>query len=255
MAAIASLAGADLRVAAQLAVAMIAFQVSIGALNDVLDAASDATRKPGKPIPAGVVSLAAGRSVVVGAASLGLLLTASFGPGLVAVTGLGLAVGYGYDLIAKGTAWSWVPFAFGIPLLPVFAWFGASGGIPGSFGILLPAAVVAGSALAIANSRADLERDRAAGLESVAGRLGSTRAWLVQAALMAVVVAVALGSLWSSGAAAPALAFATCASLVIVAGIGLGGGVDPSPERRERAWEVEAVGVAALAAAWLAGMS
>jgi 4-hydroxybenzoate polyprenyltransferase len=234
---------------------MVALQASIGALNDVVDAASDAGRKPGKPIPAGDVPADLGRAVMVLGASLGLVLAAPSGPGQIAIAGLVLAIGYAYDLRAKGTAWSWMPFAVGIPLLPVFAWFGATGTIPDAFGLLLPAGVAAGAALAIANALVDVERDRAAGLLSVARGLGEDRAWLVQAFLLAVVVAVALGSAWLDGTSLAFLALALVAGAVIVIGLAIGHGPGASPARRERAWEMEAVGVALLAAAWLAGIA
>jgi 4-hydroxybenzoate polyprenyltransferase len=234
---------------------MVALQASIGALNDVLDASADVDHKPGKPIPAGHVSTTAGRVVVVLGAGGGLALATPFGPGLVAIAGLGLVSGYGYDLFAKGTSWSWLPFALGTPLLPVFAWFGATGAIPAAFAILLPVAVLAGAALAIANARADLERDAAAGLVSVATRIGPERSWRVQAALLAVVIVVALGSLGVSGASVPAVAVAGGASLAIGLGLGWGSGTNATAARRERAWEIEALGVALLAAAWLAGIA
>lgn len=230
----------------------MALQASIGALNDVLDASFDADRKPGKPIPAGQVTPTAGRVVVVFGAGLGLVLATPFGPGLVAIAGLGLLIGYGYDLVAKGTSWSWLPFALGTPLLPVFAWFGAVGRLPALFAVLLPAAIAAGMALAIANARADLERDRAAGLVSVAIRLGADRGWTVHAALHLGVILAALASLWISGADERAALTATGASLIIIAGVGWARGPEASAARRERAWEIEAVGVAVLAAAWLA---
>jgi 4-hydroxybenzoate polyprenyltransferase len=250
--AVALLAGAEALTAIRLGIAMVALQASIGALNDLVDAPLDAGRKVGKPIPTGQVSPGAGRTVMVGAAGLGLALTVPSGPGLVAVAGLVLAIGYGYDLVAKGTAWSWLPFAVGIPLLPVFGWYGARGSLPGLFNILLPAAVLAGAALAIANARADIERDRAAGLESVAIRLGSRGAWGVGAVLLAIVASVALGSAWLAGASAQAIFACVGAAVVLGAGVILGRG--SSPARRERAWEVQAVGVALLGAAWLWGI-
>jgi 4-hydroxybenzoate polyprenyltransferase len=250
--AIALVAGAEPWVALRLGGSMIGLQASIGALNDVLDAASDANRKPGKPIPAGLVSSTIGRAMVVLGAMAGLVLAAPIGPGLVALAGVVLAIGYAYDLRAKGTAWSWLPFAVGIPVLPVYAWFGATGALPAAFAILLPAGVAAGAALAIANARADLERDRAAGLRSVAERLGE-RAWAVHAVLLTAVVVVALVSAWLDGATLALLGVAGGASIVIATGLALGRG-GASPARRERAWEVEAVGVALLAAAWLAGI-
>ena len=198
---------------------MVALQASIGALNDVVDAPSDAGHKPGKPIPAGLVSPGIGRVVVVVGAGLGLALVTPSGPELMVVAGLILAIGYAYDVFAKGTAWSWVPLAVGIPLLPVFGWLGAAGRLPAPFAILLPAAVVAGTALAIANARADLERDTAAGLESVATMLGPARARSVHAALLAVVVLIALMSLWVGRPPSVAVGAAIGAAAVIGIGI------------------------------------
>jgi 4-hydroxybenzoate polyprenyltransferase len=233
---------------------MVALQASIGALNDIVDSASDAGRKPGKPIPSGVVSTAFARRFVALAAATGVALAAVSGPWLVMIATLILAVGYGYDVRAKGTRWSWVPFAFGIPLLPVFAWFGVAGRLPASFAILVPAAMVAGSALAIANTRADLERDTAAGQASVATWLGAGRAWAVSAVLFGVVFALALGSLWLWGAPSGSLGAAAGASAIIALGLALGFGESTPPSRRERAWQIQAAGVAVLAAAWLAGL-
>jgi 4-hydroxybenzoate polyprenyltransferase len=250
--AVALLAGADPAIAVRLGLAMLALQASIGALNDLVDAPFDAGRKPGKPIPAGLVSPALARAIVVGAAGLGLALAAPSGPGLVAVSGSILVIGYGYDLVAKGTAWSWLPFAIGIPLLPVFGWFGAVGTLPSLFAVLLPAAVMAGAALAIANSRADMDRDEAAGLASVAIRLGARRAWAVGSWLLAIVVVVALGSLWLRDA--PTLAVAATFGAVLPLGAGVVLGRTASATRRERAWELQAIGVALLAAAWLWGV-
>lgn len=251
---IALVAGGDPSTALRLGGSMVALQASIGALNDVLDAPADRDRKPGKPIPAGQVTATVGRAVVVLGAGLGFLLATPSGPWLVALAGLGLAIGYGYDLVAKGTSWSWVPFALGTPLLPVFAWYGATGSLAAPFAILLPTAAAAGAGLAIANARADLERDDAAGLVSVAARLGPERAWAVQAALLLAVDAVALLSLWLSGVAAPAAVSAIGASFVLVVGIAWARDRGASAARRERAWEIQAVGVALLAAAWLAGI-
>jgi len=247
------LAGGGASTAFRLGVAMLALQASIGALNDLVDAPIDAGRRPAKPIPAGLVSPGLARAVVVGAAGLGLALTVPSGPGTVALAGLGLAIGYGYDLAAKGTALSWVPFALGIPLLPVFGWFGVAGALPAPFAILLPTAVVAGAALAMANALADAERDRAAGIGSVAIRLATRRAWAVVASLDSIVAFVAIASLWLTGPPMPGLVAAVLASCLVLIGLGLG--QSPSSAQLERAWEIQAVGLALLGAIWLWGMA
>jgi 4-hydroxybenzoate polyprenyltransferase len=249
---VAVVAGANPPVALRLGVAMTALQASIGALNDVVDAPRDAGHKPGKAIPAGLVSATAARVVVVAAAAVGLGLSAPSGVPTIALAAAILSIGYGYDLVFKGTVWSWVPFAVGIPLLPVFGWLGSAGTVPASFAILIPVAVVAGSALAIANARADLERDTAAGVDSVAIRLGPSRSWAVGAGLLAFVVVAALVTLVRGDASTGAIALAGGAGVMVGVGVALGRRGDSA--RRERAWQLQAVGVALLAAAWLAGI-
>ena len=80
---------------------MLALQASIGALNDVVDAAADAGRKPGKPIPAGLVTAATARGVVVVAAGVGLVLAVATGTSTFVLAVAELVIGYGYDLVAK----------------------------------------------------------------------------------------------------------------------------------------------------------
>ncbi len=252
VAAVAVLAGGDAVTAARLGLAMSALQVSIGALNDIVDAPRDIGLKSRKPIPAGLVSARLAWVVVAAGGGLGVVLSAPSGLATLVLAALALAIGYSYDLVFKGTAWSWVPFAVGIPLLPVFGWLGSTGSLPPSFAVLLPVAVVAGTALAIANARADAERDAATGVDSVAIRLGPERAWAVHAALLAVAVATALLTLLARGAATPAILAATGAALVTAIGVAVGRNTDSS--RREWAWEIEAIGVGLLAAAWLAGI-
>jgi 4-hydroxybenzoate polyprenyltransferase len=255
VAAVALIAGADVALAARLGVSMTALQASIGALNDVVDADQDAERTHDKPIPAGLITADGGRVVVVVAAAVGLVLAAISGTGLLILAGLVLVVGFAYDLVAKGTAWSWVPFAVGIPILPVYGWYGATGGLADWFAVLLPAAVLAGTALAIANALADVERDRTAGTGSIAVRLGEERSWAVHVACWAVVIVLAIGWLvargeepWPAG-----IVLVLAASSVIAVGVGLGRRADA--HRRERAWEVEAVGAGLLAVAWLAAIA
>ena len=249
--AVAMVAGADAMTALRLGVSMTALQVSIGSLNDIIDAPRDAGRTPAKPIPGGLVSRSEAWAIAIGGAVLGLALALPSGVATVALAVAILVIGYAYDLGFKGTAWSWLPFAVGIPLLPVFGWLGATGGLPSSFAILLPVAVIAGAALAIANARADVERDAAAGVDSVATRLGIERSWAVNAGLLGAVTVVAVATLIAQGAPPVALLAALGAGVVIGIGVVLGRNADSVG--RERGWELEAVGVGLLAAAWLAG--
>jgi 4-hydroxybenzoate polyprenyltransferase len=237
-------------VAAGLGLAMVAHQAGIGATNDLVDAPRDAGHKPGKPIPAGLVSRRTARRIVVVVFAVGLVLAGvSGGVAAVTIAVVGVAIGLAYDLRLKGTAWSWLPFAAGVPLLPVFGWAGAAGWLPVAFLILVPAAFAAGAALAIANALVDVERDRAAASGSIALALGPSTARLINAGLvLAVGLAAVLSVVPLGGSASGGAAVAVAALLPVGAAVAAWGG---RATRRERAWELEAVGVALVAVAWL----
>lgn len=233
---------------------MTALQASIGALNDIVDASADAGHKPGKPIPRGLVSHRFAVGVVAAAAGAGLALALGSGWPLVVLAGVGLTIGYAYDLAAKGTAWSWLPFAVGIPILPLYGWFGAAGSVPGWFAALLPMAILVGAAVAIANARADLERDESAGRGSVAVRLGMTRSWWVGTVCLLAALAVALGWLTATGKLTwPGTGIVLLGSGIAVAGAWIAR--EASPATRERGWQALALGVAIVAISWVSLVS
>ena len=245
-------AGGDLPTAARLGLSMVALQASVGSLNDAIDAPSDAGRKPGKPIPAGLVRPAAAKGIAAIAGAAGVVLAVPSGPATVALALGLLALGYTYDLWFKGTAWSWLPFALAIPLFPTYGWLGAAGTLPPIWAVLLPTAVLAGTALALANATVDVERDRAAGLQSVATRLGRRRSRRLNLALLAVVWVLATATLWLAGQLVPwGLAVLVGGLAALIGWVSLGA---DDARARERGWEAQAVGVALLAAGWLAAM-
>lgn len=232
-----------------LGVSMSSMQFAIGALNDVVDAPADSGRVPPKPIPAGLVAPRTALVIVAAGVGVGVGMAAAVGPGVVLLALTVLAIGATYDLVAKGTPWSWLPFALGIPLLPVYGWYGATGALPPAFAALLPMAVLAGAALAIANARTDLDRDRASGTRSVASGLGDDRAWLLHLVLWVVTAVIAIGWLFVAGA--PALRTLLVGLAVLAVGVAVArthGGVGRA---RRWAWESEAVAGAAAAIAWL----
>jgi 4-hydroxybenzoate polyprenyltransferase len=235
--------------ALRLGVAMTSIQVAIGTVNDLVDAPADAVAKPAKPIPSGLVPPGVGRLVAGIAVGVAVVLSIPSGWGTVALGLVCLAVGLTYDFALKGTAWSWLPFAVGIPLLPVFAWYGAVGTLPATFAVLIPTAVAAGAALAIGNAIADLERDEASGVTSIATALDAERAWRAQVVLLGAVGLAAFVSAAALGATPGQLAIVAVAAVVPFAAALAGRG--RSPGGRERAWEAEAVGVALLAVAWI----
>ena len=246
------LAAGGVASALRLGLAMTALQFAIGALNDVVDAPADAGRIPPKPIPAGLVSASTGLIVATVAAIVGLALAWPSGPGLVLLGVIVLAIGAAYDLVAKGTPWSWLPFAVGIPILPVFGWYGAAGTLPGFFVVLVPMAILAGAGLAIANARVDVEDDTRAGVASVATALGPDRAWWINAALMAAATGLGIGFVGRASWAPP-----TVAAIAVGTGLvafGLSASRAGSVAARRRGWAAQAIGAAIAAVGWISGM-
>jgi 4-hydroxybenzoate polyprenyltransferase len=194
---------------------------------------------------------------VAAATAVAGLVLAAVSPVMVALAAVVLGIGLAYDLVAKGTAASWVPFAVGIPILPVYGWLGATGSLPDLFRLLVPVAAVAGAALAIGNALVDVERDRAAGERSVALVLGRGRASLLVLGLHLFVAAVAVLSLVVLEAPDGWVIVTGIAAAVPLIGALLGvlaaRGSDPAP--RERAWEVQAVGMGSLAVTWVAAVT
>ena len=177
----------------RLGISMTPIQFAIGAINDLVDVPVDHIGKPGKPIPAGLVSPTVARAIVGRRRRRGACCSPFLAGPASSSARRGSRSGSGTTSV-KGTRSSWLPFALGIPLLPVFGWYGAAGSLPAVFVVLVPAAANAGTALAIANAIVDMERDDAAGIESdcpVAGR-SVVRAWLV-VALHGVVAFLAIG--------------------------------------------------------------
>jgi 4-hydroxybenzoate polyprenyltransferase len=251
------LAGGEASTVIRLFLAMLGIQISIGALNDLVDAPLDAAAKPRKPIPAGLVRPRVAAILAGGGAAAGLMLSGVSGPATALVGACCLALGWTYDLRLSRTSLSWLPLAFALPLLPIHAWLGASGSVPPSLLALVPVGVLAGAGLAIANGLVDVERDAGIRRAALVVRLGRRRAWLVQTLLL--VVAAALGVMLAPNGV-PGSALATIRGFGLVGGSGalaIGAVVIGSsrPGVRERGWELEAFGVAGIAIAWIAGMS
>ena len=246
---LALLAGAPGGRAALLAIAMLAIQFSIGAVNDLSDAPADALAGRSKPLVDGRVPARLALGVAAATAAAGIALSALAGPfaALIAVAGYG--IGLAYDLRLKASAWSWLPYAAGIPLLPVFAWVGATGRLPGPMLALAGLGVLAGADLAIANSLADAERDAASGTATIARALGQGRALRLGALLSIAVGGTAAVSAVALAGPIPGT-WLTCAGAAVMAGgtwIGFRGYL-------QRGWEVQAVGLGILAAGWVASL-
>jgi 4-hydroxybenzoate polyprenyltransferase len=251
---LALVAGGAPRVAGGLALAMHGLQFAIGAFNDYFDVDIDVLAKPAKPIPAGLISRPGAALIGTLAGGGGLLVAAVYGaPELLLALAM-LACGLAYDLILKRGPLGWVCFAVALPLLPVYAWFGAAGVMPPRAELLLPLAALAGPALQLANGLVDLERDSAVGVRGLPGRLGRTGSLAVMAVLQSLVHAIAWLTLLLGAAALPGILLVVVAAGAMTL-VGLVLSTSGQPARREWGWRAQALGLALLAVAWLTAVS
>jgi 4-hydroxybenzoate polyprenyltransferase len=251
--ALATIAGADLSVSVRLAGGMLALQFAIGSANDLADARPDALGHPTKPIPAGLVAPGAARAIFAAAVLAGLFLAATVGGAALAVAIAGLGVGLLYDLRLKGTALSWLPFAVGVGLLPVYSWLGATGSLRPAFLLIVPLALLAGSSLAAANALADLDADLRAGTASVAVFLGRRPAAAMCGLTLGLVQFVVLGS---SAVSSPAPIWMLAEAAAVAAGwVGWTLNAMTGEAGSRLGWEIEAVSILVLGVCWLVILS
>jgi len=224
--------------AALAAITMLGVHTSIGALNDLLDRGTDHGR-PEKPLATGEVSECVARTVIATGAALGLGAASMLGALSLQIAALGATLGYLYDVGIKRTWASFLPFALGVALIPLFAWSAASREPSLHILLLSAAAIPGGSALALQNALADFSLDAAAGMRSVVVRIGERSA---RAAAVALHGAAWLIIALSGAANVPAQLIG---GALLVTGLGLGW--RPSVQTRRRGWEISAVGLACCA--------
>lgn len=250
VAVLATVAGGSPRDVVLAAVAMLGFQVSIGALNDLVDLEADRQAQPWKPIPAGRVSESAARAVTVGGASLGVVASLLVDP-LLAVLGVaGYACGVAYDLQLKRRGWGWVAFAAAFPILLLFGWTAGGGGLPPGWLVLLPLAALAGPALHLANAMADLGPDAGVNPRSVVVRSGHRNS----AALLTLLTVAVQALAWTmiAGLSADLAPILLGVASTVLAATGVAGSWRGTPRAMAWGWSLQAVSVAVLAIAWVA---
>ena len=245
---LALIAGGSVARSVVLALGMLGLQFCIGATNDLVDAPLDAGSKPWKPIPSALVSQRAAAAVAVLSGTVGLALAASAGPIPAALAVAMLGCGLVYDLYLKPTAWAWACFAVAFALLPLYAWYGASGQLPPRLELLLPLAALAGPLIQLSNGLSDLESDRDAGLSTLAARLGRRHTLQVIALMLVVIHGIAWLTLAPTGSI-PVLA--ACAAATILAAIGLALSAQQDRDRREMGWMAQAASLGLLGLGWL----
>jgi len=239
-AALSAVAGARLDQAALAATTMLGIHACIGSLNEVLDRHRDAGRAE-KPLANGTVSLRTALLLAVVGLSFGLLAASQLGSLALSIAVVGAGLGIAYDAGVKNTPLSWLPFAFGVSLIPLFAWAAAGLDAPAPILGLSLAAIPGGAGLALQNGLADRALDARAGMRGVVVRLGDRHALLI--ALLAHGGAIGVVFTVAPPRVAPVALVA--ASLLIAGGLACSGA--STRWVRQRGWELGALGLAVAA--------
>ncbi len=252
--ALAIVAGASLLEAGLLGLAMLGFQASIGALNDVADADLDRLAKPTKPIPAGAIDSRGATIVAVAGATVGLVISAGFGLPVLILGAAGYGCGLAYDLVMRRRGQGWICYAGAFPLLLAWTWMAAAGSLPPGWPLLLPLAALAGPTIHLANSLVDLDADQRTGATSLATSLGEDRAPLVLTILTASIYVLAwVILLWTTDP--PTAALLAAAAATLCAGLGVSLSWRSATRAREQGWLLQATGLALLAVGWVIAAS
>lgn len=236
--ALAVAAGRDPAGCVLVAAAVLAGQLSVGWLNDAVDARRDAAAgRGGKPVAAGAVSAAAVRAAALMA--LGCCVPLSFASGWLAgaLHLAGVLAAWWYDLGLKATVLSWAPYAVGFGVLPAFVTLGLPGE-PWPAWWAVAAAALLGVGAHLANVLPDIDGDLAGGVRGWPQRLGAARVrLLVPVPLLAATCLLVFGPPAGPGVAG---------WLAVAAAAGLAAGGALLAGRSARVPFVTAVAVAAV---------
>ncbi|MFC5288674.1 UbiA family prenyltransferase [Actinokineospora guangxiensis] len=202
--------GGSAAVAAGLCAAVFLGQLSVGWLNDLLDADRDAAvGRTDKPVADGRVSRRTTAIGIAVAAPAAVAATALFGPRALIAHSVALISAWAYDLGVKATAFSVVPYTVSFALLPVIA-----GPAPGW---LIVAGALLGSAAHFANALPDIDDDLATGVRGLPHRLGRQATTAVAAVLL-----VGAGVVVAFGPPGPPPAVALVGVVAGLAALGVG---------------------------------
>lgn len=237
----------------RMAVAMLFAQFAIGVANDLFDRELDATTKPWKPIPAGLLSPRAATAWALALLAGALAIAATLGWQSFLLFVLGTSCGLAYDAGLKRTLLSPLPFMVAIPILPAWVYVTMDAWEPVLWW-LLPLGSLLGLSIHLANTLPDIESDAEHGLRGLAHRLGIRRSMFLSWSSFAValILAAAIAPLVDADPRwyVPTIAIgALCLGATIVAYVARG---RPALEVN---FALTSIGAVMCAAGWLAAVT
>jgi len=199
-----------------LGLAMAFDQASVGLSNDALDALRDrSTGRTDKPVARGDVGSGAVWIVAVTTAVLALALTLPLGTLALAAHAVALGSAWLYNVVAKSTPVSVLPYIVSFGILPAIATLARSTPAWPQWWAMAAGALL-GIAAHLANVLPDLDDDRRTGVRGLPHRLGPRPSLVaIWAALVLAALAIAAGS----GFTLAALAGLAVSIVLAIAGV------------------------------------
>lgn len=178
-------------------------QASVGLSNDALDSHRD--REAGrtdKPVARGDVASTTVHIAAVSTAVLSLLLTLPLGTLALAAHAVALGSAWLYNVVAKSTVLSVLPYIVSFGMLPAIATLASAPPVWPQWWAMAAGALL-GIAAHVTNVLPDLDDDRRTGVRGLPHRLGARRSLVIAwAGLVLAALAVAYGSGFTVVAAA-----------------------------------------------------
>jgi 4-hydroxybenzoate polyprenyltransferase len=235
-----------------IAAAIIGSQATVGVVNDLRDRDLDAVGKPEKPLVSGRVSVRGAVCTGTGMAVVALVAGAALGwlslLLVIAMTAAGLV----YDLWLKRTAVSFLPYIFGLPILPIWAWICVRDA-PHRLWLTYPLGVLVGFGLHLANALPDAERDHAGGIRGIVQVVGTRAALLLCLGSFAVTLLIVAVLTATRRDAAVVVLLGGAAVLLV--GAAVSALVQPTTSTWQRNWGLLIGCAIGIAAAWLRALS
>jgi len=184
----------DIRRVLLLGLSVIAIYGSVGSLNDYCDYSLDKMAKPAKPLVRGLVSRSYAMKQAWVLGPIGLLLSLALSWQTACFAAIVLIFGVWYDVWAKRSLFSWVPYAVGIPSLPMWG-FAAAGRFERELLLVYPLGAMLSLGLNVSQTLPDREEDAAFGLKGLVHRLDQRSAlWLAWGAFAGGIAGFALAA-------------------------------------------------------------
>jgi 4-hydroxybenzoate polyprenyltransferase len=196
---------------------VLAQQFSVGLSNDWLDYDRDKqVQRRDKPITTGEVSITLVRNSSFVAAALSVVLAFSLG----AATGLMmivmLVVGWSYNLGLKSNGFSFIPYAIGFGILPIFVFLVSDPPQIPAWWVILAAALL-GISAHFANALPDMFADRETGVRALPHILGQRFSAIIIAISAAIASALVVTQSSSLDSAVAAIGFSLTLALAFSA--------------------------------------